>query len=574
MEWKRKGKNTNYNYEIQEGVILTEQLMWKWFRKYFSFLLAIYFLFSIAQETPKIAYAAQSLPTAQFDFSGKLGDILRTLMAQYKKNIAFGTDVDSIPIALQIEASGFEDIIVMIEIAANVEVTKIKDDSYIVRTLAEAQRERDFANSESDRAAQAEKIAREMESEKKRTFEETVERLGSTVVQMFDVKFIAVDDIEKAFDAVFGDDFRNFVRVKALSNDSNRNYSTILVSAPSQYIIDKVAALLKTIDREKPMIEIEALFIEVSLNNQDGLGFDWSIFPETVKYSEIPSALETAMGDLYTATQPGRFARSSPLSVSAQLRQLAGSGKGKVLSNTKLRTMSGRKSYFTSETQEPIMSLNGESEVRVEYKNVGISLESLATVLDDNSIYMKVIPRSSTITGEKTLRDSTAPQISERRVEAEIILNPNETMVISGLMYERDSVTKARVPILSSIPLIGGLFKSNERKTERFQIFIYLRPRLIDTKAGADYDLDAGQEIAELWEHYSKQGADKTFRKPGESINKNGNIKETPKTTNQNAPDTTANSDRTQIRQRRYTGEDVQSRFRDMSRYYEIPESY
>jgi type II secretory pathway component GspD/PulD (secretin) len=547
--------------------------MWKRSKEYFLYLFVFFISFSIVQGVPKIAYAGQSLQTTQFDYSGKLGDILRTLMAQYKKNIAFGTDVDSIPIALQIETSGFEDVIYMIEIAANVEVTKIKDDSYIVRTLAEAQRERDFANSERDRTAQAEKIAREMESEKKRTFDETVERLGNTVVKIFDVKFIAVEDIEKAFDAVFGDDYRNFVRVKALSNDSNRNYSTILVSAPSQNIIDKVSALLKTIDQEKPMIEIEALFIEVSLNDQDGLGFDWSIFPESVQYTEIPSALETAMGDLYTATQPGRFARSSALSVSAQLRQLAGSGKGKVLSNTKLRTMSGRKSYFTSETQEPIMSLNGESEVRVEYKNVGISLESLATVLDDNSIYMKVIPRSSTITGEKTLKDSTAPQISERRVEAEIILNPDETMVISGLMYERDSVTKARVPILSSIPLLGGLFKSKERKTERFQIFIYLRPRLIDTKAGAVYDLDAGQEISEIWEHYSKQSPDKTFRKPGESIKNEGNIKEIPKTAGKRTPEDLANTDRSQIRQRRYTDQEVQSKLRDMARYYEIPES-
>jgi type II secretory pathway component GspD/PulD (secretin) len=317
------------------------------------------------------------------------------------------------------------------------------------------------------------------------------------------------------------------------------------------------------------------LFVEVSLNDQNGLGIDWSIFPEAVQYTEIPQVLETTLGDLYTARYPGRFARISPLNVSAQLRQLASSGKGKVLSNTKLRTMSGRKSFFTSETQEPIMSLNGDNEVRVEYKNVGISLESLATVLDDNSIYMKVIPRSSTITGEKTLRDSVAPQISERRVEAEIILNPEETMVISGLMYDRDSVTKARVPILSSIPLLGELFKSSERKTERFQIFIYLRPRLIDTKRSALDDPMIGREISDIWEHYSKRSVEKTLE-TSNSLEKNtqnaqnaqGTVK---KEISSNASDSQSKAP---VRQRRYTDQEVEPRLREMARYYEIPEIY
>jgi hypothetical protein len=504
-----------------------------------------------------MANAAGAAETTKFEFSGKLGDILRTLMAQYGKNIVFGAEVDSIPISLQIEASGFEDLLFMIEIAANVEVNKIGGNSYTVKTLTEAQRIRDFQNLEKDRATQAEKSAREMESERKRAFDETVERLGSTIVQMFDIKFVAVDDLEKAFEEVLGDDFKNFVRLKSLSNDSNRNYSTILVSAPSQAIIDKIAKLIKTIDREKPMVEIEALFVEVSLNNQNGLGFDWSIFPEPVQYQEVPSVLESTLGDLYNARNPSRFVRVSGLDVSAQLKQIAESGKGKVLSNTKIRTMSGRKSFFTSETQEPIMSLNGDGEVRVEYKNVGISLESIATVLDDNSIYMKVIPRSSTITGEKTLKDSTAPQISERRVEAEIILNPNETMVISGLMYDRDSVTKARVPVLSSIPLLGEIFKSTERRTERFQIYIYLRPRLVDVNMGTARDPMAGREISEIWEHYSKLSVNDAMK----DVKANGEQNDSA------APEPPA-------RQRHYTNEEADSRFRGMVEYYEIPKTY
>ncbi|MDR1621687.1 MAG: hypothetical protein LBS00_04865 [Synergistaceae bacterium] len=446
--------------------------------------------------------AAQTM--AMMQYSGNLGDVLRTIMSQWGKNIVFGSEVDNIQISLQIEASGLEELLSMIEIAANVEISEIGKDNYTVKTFSEAQRIRDSANSERDRAALAEKNQRELESEKQRSFNDTLNRLKGTVVRMFDVKFVAVEDLEQAIQEVLGDDFKDVVRVKSLSVGGVRNYSSILVSAPNTDIIDRVGDLIKSIDREKPLIEIEALFVEVTLNNQDELGLEWSLLPNALEYQEIPVQLNSSMGDLFEGRYLGRFVRTSGASAAAQLRQLAESGKGRVLSNTKLRTMSGRKSYFTSETQEPIMSINGDSEVRVDYKNVGISLEALATVLDDKSIYMKVIPRSSSITGEKVLKDSIAPQISERRVEAEVILNPNETMVISGLMYDRDFTTRTRVPVLSSIPLVGELFRSSEKRNERYQIFIYLRPRLIDVKAGASGDIDANEEISKIWERYSK----------------------------------------------------------------------
>jgi type II secretory pathway component GspD/PulD (secretin) len=271
-------------------------------------------------------------------------------MAQYNKNIVFGSDVDNVPISIQIEASNFEDLIEMIEIAANVEFSQIGKNNYTVKTFSEAQKIRDTQNAEKDRAALAEKTMRELESEKQRTFNDTLNRLRGTEVRLFDVKFVAVDDLEKAIQEVLGDDFKDVVRIKSLSVGGERNYSSILVSAPSQQILERVGDLIRSIDREKPMVEIEALFVEVTMNNQDELGLEWGILPNAMEYQEVP-ILNSAMGDIFNGRTFGRMVRTSGASVSAQLRQLAESGKGRVLSNTKVRAMSGRKSYFTTETQ-------------------------------------------------------------------------------------------------------------------------------------------------------------------------------------------------------------------------------
>jgi hypothetical protein len=107
---------------------------------------------------------AEAADVTMMTYSGNLGDILRTIMVQYGKNIVFGSDVDNIQISLQIEASGLEDLLGMIEIAANVEINEIGKDSYTVKTFAEAQRIRDSAYLERDRAASAERNQRELDS--------------------------------------------------------------------------------------------------------------------------------------------------------------------------------------------------------------------------------------------------------------------------------------------------------------------------------------------------------------------------------------------------------------------------
>jgi hypothetical protein len=51
---------------------------------------------------------------------------------------------------------------------------------------------------------------------------------------------------------------------------------------------------------------------------------------------------------------------------------------------------------------------------------------------------------------------------------------------------------------------MGELFRSSEKRNERYQIFIYLRPKLIDVKAGASGDMETDEEISTMWDRYSK----------------------------------------------------------------------
>ena len=135
---------------------------WFWKSRYLFIVCLLATLTALAVPEKLHASTDAGGRNVRFDHSNeRLGNILRTLMAHFGRNIVFGADVDGIPVSLQIETASFEEIIFLIEIAANVEVTQIGRNSYSVRTLAEAQRIRDFENMERNRIAGEERAARD-----------------------------------------------------------------------------------------------------------------------------------------------------------------------------------------------------------------------------------------------------------------------------------------------------------------------------------------------------------------------------------------------------------------------------
>ena len=100
--------------------------------------------------------------------------------------------------------------------------------------------------------------------------------------------------------------------------------------------------------------------------------------------------------------------------------------------------------------------------------------------------------------GEQRLGDVTAPIISERRVETQMILSPKETIVIGGLINDRDIKSMSKVPILGDIPLFGELFKSTNTETERSTVIVFLRPSIVELYSGSGLPEELSKKYEDL----------------------------------------------------------------------------
>ena len=406
--------------------------------------------------------------TVSMSFSNvPVGYLFQNLGKLYGVSFSISAAAAAKVVSVEITDVEFDKALEIIAASAGVVVEQSGKGIYVVRAFGE----------DTEGVSQEEKKRKEQEA-----------RLQGAVMESITTKFVGAKEVQEALENVFGEEFKSLVSVSQLAGDDEKeiNYNSLVIYASSPEILKTVKEVIAQIDRPKPMVEMEALFVELTMNENEYLGANWNIMTEPLKFQEEAPAQNPENDPMkYYTTRFGQFWRISPWEAEATLTALHGTGRGRVLANPKVRVMSGRKATFVSETQMPILTKDGDGEINTEWKNVGISLEMLPVVLDDGSIYITVTPRASSIVGEQRLGDVTAPIISERRVETQMILSPKETIVIGGLINDRDIKSMSKVPILGDIPLFGELFKSTNTETERSTVIVFLRPSIVELYSGS-----------------------------------------------------------------------------------------
>lgn len=141
----------------------------------------------------------------------------------------------------------------------------------------------------------------------------------------------------------------------------------------------------------------------------------------------------------------------------------------------------------------------------IQFKDVGTRLTVRPTISDDGYVTLRVAQEVNAATAEVAF---DAPVISTRTIQTQLLVRDGQTAVLGGLADRQRDQTRAGVPILSSLPFIGGLFGRHTTRTTETELFVFLSPRVIRT----DQDLqDASDSVGDrtkrLRDELTKPGA-------------------------------------------------------------------
>ncbi|MBD0324697.1 MAG: type II secretion system protein GspD, partial [Aldersonia sp.] len=120
----------------------------------------------------------------------------------------------------------------------------------------------------------------------------------------------------------------------------------------------------------------------------------------------------------------------------------------------------------------------------VQRQNVGIQLDVKPQVNSSGSIKLFIRQEVSSVAGPVAPRSSDLI-INKREFKTVLTVDDGEILAIGGLLDENERRTIEKIPLLSSVPVIGELFKSRSRSKAKTNLMVFIRPTIVRSAADA-----------------------------------------------------------------------------------------
>jgi pilus assembly protein CpaC len=153
----------------------------------------------------------------------------------------------------------------------------------------------------------------------------------------------------------------------------------------------------------------------------------------------------------------------------------------KLLAQPTVVALSGQKGEFLAGGEVPIPSAGGGGQVQVEFKEYGIALSFVPTVLAGDVIDLQVNTSVSEpdYSVASRLTGVEVPGFATRKASSHVRIDSGMTFAMAGMILEETQYSKAVVPILGEIPIIGSIFRYVRHQRVEKEIIVFITPRLV-----------------------------------------------------------------------------------------------
>jgi general secretion pathway protein D len=274
--------------------------------------------------------------------------------------------------------------------------------------------------------------------------------------------------------------------------------NSLLIRA-SQEDYQVIQAAVQQLDVRPLQVLIQVLIVEARKDRLFSLGVDATA--EAIGFDQGRGRIDGSLVGGGLGAFAVQIMRMASFDLDVILRAAVSKGDAKIVSRPVLLASNNREARILVGSQRPFVqvsrSLPTDTPSRdqvVQYRDVGTQLTVIPTINPDGYVGLLIRQEVNNATAETQF---DAPVISTREAETEVLVKDRQTIVLGGLRERQVDVVKSGIPLLSALPLIGGLFGSEERRTTETELFLFITPWVLADDAAVDSAAAQALERAE-----------------------------------------------------------------------------
>ncbi|HDN95275.1 MAG TPA: hypothetical protein ENH18_00670 [Nitrospirae bacterium] len=299
--------------------------------------------------------------------------------------------------------------------------------------------------------------------------------------------------------------------VLSVTPDKTTN-SLIIVSTPSAY--ENIIRVIKTLDKRRKQVYVEAMIVEASINKLKELGSKWRVAashensPVAVGgFGNISSSAIQSIVTGLTGTSVGGMGNFMNIPVtsvnsngtfSSQTLTAPGfaalfslnefEGAINVLSTPQILTSDneeaeiivGENVPFIAQRERDLTTTNTVLS-SIKRTDVGITLRITPQITEGNYVKLNIFQEISAVkAASDTILTTVGPSTTKRSTRTSVSVLDGSTVVIGGLIQEREEDGITKTPILGDIPVLGWLFKYKSKTKTKINLLVFLSPHIVN----------------------------------------------------------------------------------------------
>lgn len=283
---------------------------------------------------------------------------------------------------------------------------------------------------------------------------------------------------------------------------ADENTNALVITAPAD-IFRSLESVIMQLDIRRAQVLIESVIAEVSNNLNNELGVEWVVDGSQAEKGTVPvgiinlgGGIVDILGSIISGTVPtvgqgftagaGRFEKGKTR-FAVLVRALQGDANTNVLSTPTLVTLDNEEAEIVVGQEVPFLtgafSTPGGAVGNpanpfqtIERKNVGLTLKVKPQINEGNAIKLDI---------EQTVDSLNASPIAvdlitnTRSVKTSVLVEDGQIIVLGGLISDNLKETINKTPLLSDIPLLGGLFTRKSTSKEKTNMMVFIHPTII-----------------------------------------------------------------------------------------------
>jgi len=273
--------------------------------------------------------------------------------------------------------------------------------------------------------------------------------------------------------------------VRITANVEN-NSLLILAPAHQQKMIDQAIAAL---DRPSAQVAIEATIAEVTLTNDLRYGVQVFLKSKDLGLGDDDGSIglfKDAGEAVLSKVLPGFNLLLGPeADPRVVIDALRGVTEVKILSSPSVVVMDNKAATLQVGDEIPIVTRTAQSVTNpdapvvnnVEFRNTGVILNVLPKITANGTINLVIEQEISSVS--RSQAQSLTPTISQRRITSTVSVASGQTVMLGGLISERQQKGRDGIPVLGDLPVIGDAFRSNSNNATRTELIIMIKPQVI-----------------------------------------------------------------------------------------------